>query len=287
MAEIMSLPDAVRAYVRDGQMLAFEGFTHLIPHAAAHEVIRQQRRHLTLVRMTPDVIYDQMIGMGCADRLIFSYAGNPGVGLLRRLRDAVENGWPNKLQLVEHSHAAMANAYEAGAANLPMAVLRGYIGAELRVVNDQIKSVRCPFTGEELAAVPALRPDVTVIHALRADRKGNVLIEGILGVQKQAVLAAQHSIITVEELVDDLKAHPNAHPNTVILPHWAVGAVCVVPGGAHPSYAHGYYPRDNASYLEWDKIAADRQGFLDWMEKNVLQASWQDFAGRVAHLRRP
>ena len=283
MAEIMSLPDAVRAYVRDGQMLAFEGFTHLIPHAAAHEVIRQQRRHLTLVRMTPDVIYDQLIGMGCADRLIFSYAGNPGVGLLRRLRDAVENGWPNNLQLVEHSHAAMANAYEAGAANLPMAVLRGYIGAELREVNDQIKSVRCPFTGEELAAVPALRPDVTLIHALKADRKGNVLIEGILGVQKQAVLAAAHSIITVEELVDDLEAHPNA----LVLPHWAVGAVCVVPGGAHPSYAHGYYPRDNASYLEWDKIAADRQGFLDWVEKNVLQASWQDFAGRVAHLRRP
>lgn len=282
MAEIMPLPDAVRAYVRDGQMLAFEGFTHLIPHAAAHEVIRHQRRHLTLVRMTPDVIYDQLIGMGCADRLIFSYAGNPGVGLLRRLRDAVENGWPNNLQLVEHSHAAMANAYEAGAANLPMAVLRGYIGAELREVNDQIKSVRCPFTGEELAAVPALRPDVTLIHALKADRKGNVLIEGILGVQKQAVLAAAHSIITVEELVDDLRAHPNA----LVLPHWAVGAVCVVPGGAHPSYAHGYYPRDNASYLEWDRIAADRQGFLDWMEENVLQASWQDFAGRVAHLRR-
>jgi len=283
MAQIMSLPDAVRAFVRDGQMLAFEGFTHLIPHAAAHEVIRQQRRHLTLVRMTPDVIYDQLIGMGCADRLIFSYAGNPGVGLLRRLRDAVENGWPNRLQLVEHSHAAMANAYEAGAANLPLAVLRGYIGAELRAVNDQIKSVICPFTGEELAAVPALRPDVTVIHALRADRKGNVLIEGILGVQKQAVLAARHSIITVEELVDDL----NAHPNALVLPHWAVGAVCVVPGGAHPSYAHGYYPRDNASYLEWDKIAADRQGFLDWMDEHVLQASWQDFAGRVAHLRRP
>ena len=283
MAQIMSLPDAVRAFVRDGQMLAFEGFTHLIPHAAAHEVIRQQRRHLTLVRMTPDVIYDQLIGMGCADRLIFSYAGNPGVGLLRRLRDAVENGWPNRLQLVEHSHAAMANAYEAGAANLPLAVLRGYIGAELRAVNDQIKSVICPFTGEELAAVPALRPDVTVIHALRADRKGNVLIEGILGVQKQAVLAARLSIITVEELVDDL----NAHPNALVLPHWAVGAVCVVPGGAHPSYAHGYYPRDNASYLEWDKIAADRQGFLDWMDEHVLQASWQDFAGRVAHLRRP
>lgn len=282
MAQILSLPDAVSRFAKDGQMIAFEGFTHLIPHAAAHEVIRQKLKHLTLVRMTPDVIYDQLIGMGCVDRLIFSYAGNPGVGLLRRLRDAVENGWPKHIELIEHSHAAMANAYEAGAANLPMAVFRGYIGAELKQVNDQIKSVTCPFTGEQLAAVPALRPDLTFIHALKADKKGNVLIEGILGVQKEAVLAARASIITVEEIVDDLKAHPNA----LVLPHWVISAVCQVPGGAHPSYAQGYYPRDNAAYLEWDKIAADRQQFMDWMEKNVLQASWQDFAGRVAHLRR-
>ena len=282
MAQIMTLKAAVSAAMGDGLTVAFEGFTHLIPHAAAHEVIRQGYSDLTLVRMTPDVIYDQMIGMGRAKKLIFSYAGNPGVGLLRRLRDSVEKGWPHKIEIVEHSHAAMANAYEAGAANLPFAMLRGYIGAELREVNDQIKTVSCPFTGETLAAVPALRPDVTFIHAQKADRKGNVLIEGIVGIQKEAVLAAAHSVVTVEEIVADLDAHPNA----VILPHWAVNSICVVPGGAHPSYTHGYYDRDNAAYLEWDKIAADRTLFQQWMEEHVLNAEPEDFADRIQHLRR-
>lgn len=281
MAQITTLATAVQSVMRDELTVAFEGFTHLIPHAAAHEVLRQGFTNLTLIRMTPDVIYDQMIGMGRVRKLIFSYAGNPGVGLLRRLRDATERGWPRKIEIVEHSHAAMANAYEAGASNLPFAVLRGYLGAGLKEVNDQIKQVTCPFTGETLAAVPGLRPDVTFIHAQKADKKGNVLIEGIVGVQKQAVLAAAQSVITVEEIVDDL----NAHPNAVVLPHWAVGMIAVVKGGAHPSYAHGYYQRDNAAYLEWDKIAADRDQFLEWMDRHVLNASVDDFAKRAAPLR--
>jgi len=282
MARFLSLEEAVAENLSDGDTVAFEGFTHLIPHAAAHEAIRQRFVDLTLVRMTPDVIYDQMIGMGMAKKLIFSYAGNPGVGLLRRLRDAVENGWPNSPEIEEHSHAAMANSYEAGAAGLPCAVFRGYRGAGLKNVNPNIRSIRCPFTNEELAVVPAMRPDVTFIHAQKADRKGNVLIEGIVGVQKEAALAARRAVVTVEEMVDEL----DAHPNLTVLPYWTVTAISVVPGGAHPSYAHGYYDRDNSNYLEWDKIAADRDTFLAWMTTNVLNASPRDFEARVKHLRR-
>ena len=196
-----------------------EGFTHLIPFAAGHEVIRQGRKRLTLIRMTPDLIYDQLIGMGAAEKLVFSWGGNPGVGSLHRLRDAVENGWPQPLALEEHSHAAMANAYEAGAANLPFAVFRGYKGVDLPKVNPNIRSVTCPYTGEVLATVPAIRPDVAIIHALRADRAGNVLLEGIVGVQKEAVLAAKRSIVTVEEVVDDFGPRS---PNAVILPAWTI-----------------------------------------------------------------
>jgi glutaconate CoA-transferase subunit A len=232
--------------------------------------------------MTPDVIYDQMIGMGMVKKLIFSYAGNPGVGLLRRLRDAIENGWPNRPEIEEHSHAAMANAYEAGAAGLPCAVFRGYRGAGLKDVNPNIRAMNCPFTGEELAVVPAIRPDVTFIHAQKADRKGNVLIEGIIGVQKEAALAAKRAVVTVEEVVDALDVHPNA----TVLPSWTVSAIAVARGGAHPSYAHGYYDRDNATYLEWDKIAADRDLFTKWMVTNVLEASVGDFESRVQNLRR-
>ncbi|MGE0233734.1 MAG: CoA transferase subunit A [Flavobacteriaceae bacterium] len=282
MATFLPLADAVRENLHDGDVAAFEGFTHLIPHAAAHEAIRQGFRDLTLVRMTPDLVYDQMIGMGMARKLIFSYAGNPGVGLLRRLRDAVENGWPNRPEIEEHSHAAMANAYEAGAAGLPLAVFRGYRGAGLAEVNPNIRSITCPFTGEKLAAVPSIRPDVSFVHAQKADRKGNVLVEGIIGIQKEAVLAAKRAVVTVEEIVDDLDTHTNA----CVLPNWTITAIAVVPGGAHPSYAHGYYDRDNASYIEWDSIAADRDTFAAWMKANVLDAAPGDFNERVAHLRR-
>ena len=277
MAEFMSLREAVATHLEDGMTAAFEGFTHLMPYAAAHEAIRQKRRDLTVVRMTPDVIYDQMIGMGCVSKMVFSYAGNPGVGLLRRLRDSLENDWPHRIEIVEHSHAALAHAYEAGASKLPFAVLRGYVGADLPKVNPEIREITCPFTGEVLAAVPAINPDVTFIHALKADRKGNILIEGIVGVQKEAVLAARRAVVTVEEVVDGFESHPNA----LVLPHWTVDAVIHVPGGAHPSYAQGYYPRDNAAYIKWDGIAADRDVFLAWMEENVLAVDEGVFAHRA------
>jgi len=267
MAQITSLAEAVKAAVRDGDTVAIEGFTHLIPHAAAHEIIRQGRKHLTVIRMTPDLVYDQPIGMSCVDKLVFSWGGNPGVGSLHRLRDAIENGWPHKLAIEEHSHAAMANAYEAGAAGLPCAIFRGYIGGDLPKVNARIKRVTCPFTGEELAAVPAHRPDVAVIHAQRADKAGNVMIEGVLGVQKEAVLAAKRSVVTVEEIVDEL---PARSLNAVVLPYWTVGHVVEVPGGAFPSYAQGYYPRNNGFYKKWDEIAREREPFQTWMKENVL-----------------
>lgn len=275
MPEPVSLSDAIAAHVRDGDTVAMEGFTHLIPYAAGHEVIRQGRRDLALVRMTPDILYDQLIGMGCARSLRFSWGGNPGVGSLHRMRDAVENQWPVKLELEEHSHAAMANAYEAGAANLPFAAFRGYIGVDLPKVNPNIKSVTCPFTGEVLAAVPAIRPDVAMIHALRADREGNVLLEGIVGVQKEAALAAKRAIVTVEEVVDDFGPRS---ANAVILPAWTIAAIAVVPGGAFPSYAHGYYPRSNKFYVDWDPIARDRDSFLAWMDEHVMKSGPEAFA---------
>jgi glutaconate CoA-transferase subunit A len=251
--------------VRDGDTVAFEGFTHLIPHAAGHEVIRQGRRDLTLVRMTPDVIYDQLIGMGCARKLVFSWGGNPGVGSLHRLRDAVERGWPAPLELEEHSHAGMAAAYAAGAANLPFGVLRGYAGNDL-AAHTRLATITCPFTGEELTAVRAHRPDVGIVHAQRADRDGNVQLWGILGVQKEVVLASARTIVTVEEVVDELEPLPGA----VVLPGWVIDAVCEVPRGAHPSYAHGYYDRDNDFYVRWDAISRDRDTFREWMEEHVL-----------------
>jgi len=263
----MTLQEAIAAHVRDGDSVALEGFTHLIPHAAGHEIIRQARRDLTLIRMTPDVIYDQMIGMGCASRLVFSWGGNPGVGSLHRFRDAIEHGWPNRLAIEEYSHAAMAAAYAAGAAKLPFAVLRGFTGTDLPANNPNVRSVTCPFTGEILAAVPSLQPDVTVVHAQQADRRGNVLIWGIVGVQKEAILAARRAaIVTVEEIVDELRPPAQA----VVIPNWVVAAVCQVPGGAHPSYAQGYYARDNAFYGRWDGIAREREGFATWMHENVL-----------------
>jgi glutaconate CoA-transferase, subunit A len=275
MAQITSLSEAIKAAVHDGDTVALEGFTHLIPHAAGHEIIRQGRKDLTLIRMTPDLIYDQMIGMGCAKKLVFSWGGNPGVGSTHRLREAVEKGWPNPLEIEEHSHAAMANAYEAGAAGLPCAIFRGYIGGDLPKVNAKIKRVTCPFTGEELAAIPAHRPDVAVIHAQRADRQGNVMIEGVLGVQKEAVLASKRSVVTVEEIVDAL---PERSLNAVVLPHWTVGYVVQVPGGAFPSYAQGYYPRNNSFYKAWDEISRERDTFLTWMKTNVLQKGPDAFA---------
>ncbi|WP_433192953.1 CoA transferase subunit A [Nocardia sp. CA-107356] len=261
MAEIMSLADAVRTLVHDGATVALEGFTHLIPMAAGQEIIRQGRRDLTLVRMTPDLVYDQLIGAGCVRKLVFSWGGNPGVGSLHRFREAVQQQWPRALEIEEHSHAGMANRYVAGASGLPFAVLRGYAGTDLARVTSTVAFVDCPFTGERLAAVPALNPDVTIIHAQRADRNGNVQLWGLLGVQKEAVLAARTALVTVEELVDELTPMPGA----IVLPHWVIGAVAVVPGGARPSYAQGYYERDNDAYTEWDPIGRDREAFQRWL----------------------
>jgi glutaconate CoA-transferase, subunit A len=266
MAEITTLAAAVRDLIHDGDSIAFEGFTHLIPSAAVLETIRQGKRDLTVMRMTPDLIYDQLAGMGLLRKVIFAYLGNPGVGSLPRLRDAIEQGWPEPIELDERSHANMANAYAAGASGLPFAVFRGHIGDDLPKVNPLIKRITCPFTGEQLAVVPALRPDVAVIHAQRADKRGNVLLWGIIGVQKEVVLAAKRSIVTVEEIVDDLEAAPNA----CILPRFTVGAVCLEPHGAWPSYAQGFYKRDNAFYKAWDDISRDRETFKAWMQRHVM-----------------
>ena len=267
MAQWISLSEAIAANVRDGDTVALEGFTHLIPFAAGHEIIRQRKRNLALVRMTPDLIYDQLIGAGCAKSLTFSWGGNPGVGSLHRFRDAVENAWPIPLAIEERSHSDLANAYVAGAANLLFSVFRGYVGSDFPRVNSRIRTIACPFTGETLAATPSVRPDVSVIHAQKADMKGNVLLWGILGVQKEAVLAAKRVIVTVEERVHSLEAPPNA----CILPSWVVTAICQVPQGAKPSYAHGYYERDNVFYRAWDKISRDRERFTAWVRQNILE----------------
>ncbi len=259
--EMLPLADAIERHVHDGDTVALEGFTHLIPFAAGHEIIRQGRRDLTLVRMTPDVIYDQMIGAGCARKLIFSWGGNPGVGSLHRFRDAVQQGWPTPLEIEEHSHAGMAARWQAGASGLPFGTLRGYVGTSLPDHTDTIASITCPFTGEVLTAVPALNPDVGIIHAQQADRDGNVMLWGISGVQKECVLASERSIVTVEEVVDRFEPHVNG----VVLPSWVIDAVCHVPGGAHPSYAAGYSERDNDWYSDWDGVGRDREAFQGWV----------------------
>lgn len=267
MAEIVTLKEAVAEFVADGDSLAMEGFTHLIPFAAGHEVIRQGRKNLELIRMTPDILYDQMVGIGCASKLVFSYGGNPGVGSLHRFRDAIENDWPHAIEIEEHSHAGMANRYCAGASDLPMAVMRGYVGTDL-VEHTNVKTVECPFTGQTLAAVPALNPDVAIIHAQEADKQGNVQIWGIPGVQKEAVLAAEKSIVTVERIVDDLEPRPGA----IVIPTWVIDAVAEVPLGSHPSYALGLTERDNDFYRAWDKLSRDRDEFTKWMDENVIEA---------------
>jgi glutaconate CoA-transferase, subunit A len=266
MTVIASLHDAIEELVHDGDTVALEGFPHLIPVAAGHEIIRPGRRDLTVVRMTPDIVYDQLIGAGCVRKLIFSWGGNPGVGSLHRFRDAVEHGWPRPLEIEEHSHAGMANRYVAGASGLPFAVMRGYRGTDLVAQTETLAPITCPFTGEELTAVPAINPDVTIIHAQQADRAGNVMLWGIVGIQKEALLAARRALVTVEEVVDALE--PRA--GSVVIPSWAVSHVAEVPGGAHPSYAQGYSMRDNDYYRAWDAISADRDRFSAWIHEHVL-----------------
>ncbi len=265
MAEIIPLRDAVANLIDDGNSVALEGFTHLIPFAAGHELLRQGRHELELIRMTPDLLYDQLIGMGAARRLVFSYGGNPGVGSLHRFRDAIEHDWPRPIEIEEHSHAGMANRFAAGAANLPFAAMRGYVGTDL-MARTSVQPIVCPFTGEELVAVPALRPDAAIVHAQEADRRGNVQLWGIPGVQKEAVLAAKRSLVTVERIVDELEPRPGA----VVIPGWVIDAVAPAPGGSKPSYSLGITDRDNDFYKYWDEVSRDRDAFIQWMNSNVL-----------------
>ena len=258
--------EAVSQHVHDGDTVVIEGFTHLICFAAGHEIIRQGRRDLTLCRLTPDLIYDQMIAAGCARKLVFSWAGNPGAGSLHGFRRAVEAGTP-PLELEEYSHFGMVARLSAGAARLPFWVLRNYRGTDLPEVNPLIRTVRCPYTGEMLATVPALNPDVTIIHAQRADREGNTQIWGLIGVQKEAAFASRRVIVVVEELVDESTIR--ADPNRTLIPGFIVDAVVVEPWGAHPSYAQGYYDRDNDFYIAWEPTSRNPAALAQYLDEFV------------------
>jgi glutaconate CoA-transferase subunit A len=263
-----SLRKAVAELVHDGDVVALEGFSHLVPFAAAHEIIRQGKRDLTIVRMAADIVSDQLVGTGCVRRLVSSWIGNPGVGSLHRVCDALQKGIPRTLELEEYTHDAMASAYVAGAAGLPLGLVRGVLDNELSRVNPKIKRIECPFTGESIAAVPAIQPDLAIVHAQEANGRGDVLLWGIVGVQKEAVLAAKRSLVTVERIVDCLE--PARRPNAISVPHWAVSAVVAVPRGAEPSYAMGSYARDDAFFVTWDRISCDKKRFDEWISRHVF-----------------
>lgn len=264
MSKVMSMKEAVASFVKDGSTVVIEGFTHLICFAAAHEIIRQRRRDLTLCRLTPDLVYDQMIAAGCARKLVFSWAGNPGVGSLHAFRRAAE---ARTLELEEYSHFGMVARLSAGAAGLPFWPMRNYTGTDLPKANDRIRTVSCPFTGEALAAVPALNPDVTFIHAQRADSEGNAQIWGLMGVQKEAAFASKRVVVVVEELVP--QSVIRSDPNRTLIPGVAVSAVVVEPFGAHPSYAQGYYDRDNDFYIAWEEISRDEGRLKAYLDEHV------------------
>jgi glutaconate CoA-transferase subunit A len=265
--KLMTMGEAIGRFVRDGETIVIEGFTHLICFAAAHEIIRQKRRELTVCRLTPDLIYDQLIGAGCVRKLVFSWAGNPGAGPLYALRRAVEQGIPNRIELEEYSHYGMVARLTAGAARLPFYPLRDYMASDLPRVNPNIKRVTCPFTGEELAAVPPLNPDTAIIHAQRADREGNAHIWGLIGVQKEAAFAARHVIVVAEEIVNESLIRSD--PNRTLIPGLIVKAVVREPFGCHPSYAQGYYDRDNEFYVSWRDISKDISRFNSYLDEWV------------------
>lgn len=264
-SKVMSMADAIHQFVHDGDTVMIEGFTHLICFAAGHEIIRQRKKDLTVCRLTPDLVYDQMLAAGCVRKLIFSWAGNPGVGPLHALRRAVEQNKPHAIEIDEYSHFGMAMRIYAGAAKLPFMPLRSYRGSDLPKVNSNIRTVTCPFTGEELNAVPALHPDITIVHAQRADANGNAQIWGLLGVQKEAAFAAKRVIVVVEEMVDEQVIR--ADPNRTVIPGLLVNAVVVEPYGAHPSFAQGYYDRDNDFYLQWDTISKDEKSMKAYLDE--------------------
>jgi glutaconate CoA-transferase subunit A len=262
----MSLADAISLHVNDGDAIALEGFTHLIPFAAGQEIIRQKKRNLTAIRLTPDLIYDQMIGAGCVSKLIFSWGGNPGVGSLHRLRDALANNWPRAIEIEEHTHAGMTNRYVAGASGLPFGILRGYAGTDLLTKTQNIAPIDSPFGNEKLLAVAALNPDVAILHAQQADRKHNVMSWGILGSSKEAIFAAKKVVITVEEIVDEFEPKHSS----VIIPEKLITALAIAPRGAWPSYASGYYERDNDYYIAWDEISKKRDSFENWLNNEIF-----------------
>ena len=266
-SKVVSMKDAIERFVHDGDVIVIEGFTHLICFAAAHEIIRQRRKDLTICRLTPDLIYDQLIAAGCARKLVFSWAGNPGVGSLHALRRAIEKGTPAPLEIEEYSHFGMVARFSAGAAKLPFWPLSDYRGSDLPAANPRIKTVTCPYTGDELATVPALNPDVTIVHAQRADVDGNAQIWGLYGVQKEAAFAAERVIIVVEEIVEPSVVR--ADPNRTLIPGFIVDAVVCEPWGAHPSYAQGYYDRDNDFYVAWDEVSRDDDRLQAWLDEYV------------------
>jgi glutaconate CoA-transferase subunit A len=265
--KLTTMDEAIRRFVHDGDVIVIEGFTHLICFAAAHEIIRQRRRDLTVCRLTPDVIYDQLIGAGCVQRLVFSWAGNPGAGPLYALRRAVEQGIPKAIELEEYSHYGMVARLTAGAAKLPFYPLRNYLGSDLPRVNPLIKTITCPFTGEELAAVPALNPDTAIIHAQRADENGNAQIWGLIGVQKEAAFASRNTIVVAEEIVSESVIRSD--PNRTLIPGMIVSAVVHEPFGCHPSYAQGFYDRDNDFYVRWREISQNEALFDRYLEEWV------------------
>jgi len=276
--KLATMHDAVAAHVHDGDTIAIEGFTHLICFAAAHEIIRQRRRRLTLCRLTPDLIADQMIAAGCLERLVFSWAGNPGAGSLHAFRRAVERK-DRPLEIEEYSHFGMVARFSAGASGLPFWPLRNYEGTDLPRANDQIRTLTCPFTGASVAAVPALTPDVTIVHVQRADVDGNAQVWGITGVQKEAAFAAKRVIVVAEEIVDDEIIRSD--PNRTLIPGFVTTAVVHEPWGAHPSYVQGYYDRDNAFYVEWEDISRDPARLTAYLDEQV-----HGVADRAAYMRR-
>jgi glutaconate CoA-transferase subunit A len=272
--------EAIAQYVHDGDVVAIEGFTAFICFAAAHEILRQGRRDLVLCRMTPDLVYDQMVAAGCARRLIFSYLGNPGVGPLHGIRRAVERGVPRPVEVEEYSHFGMVARYTAGAARLSFFPLRSYIGSDQPRVNPAIRFVESPYGEGQVAVVPALNPDVAILHAQRADTSGNTQIWGLLGVQKEVAFASGRVIVVVEEIVDE--AVIRSDPNRTVIPNLVVDAVVHEPHGAHPSYAQGYYDRDNQFYLEWDRLSRDEAETRAWLEEWVYGvADWRGYLNKL------
>jgi len=267
MSKLASMQEAMSRFVHDSDTVVMEGFTHLIPFAAGHELIRQRRKDLTLVRLTPDLIADQMIAAGCARKLVFSWAGNPGVGSLYAFRRAVEQGFPKPLEVEEYSHSGLALRLQAGAAGLPFLPTRNFVGSDLPRVNPQIRRVTCPHTGEELWSVPALNPDVAILHAQRADEDGNTQVWGLVGVHKEAAFAARRVIVVVEESVSPEVIRRD--PNRTLIPGFRVDAVVVEPFGAHPSYVQGYYDRDNNFYARWEEISRDPQVLARYLDEWV------------------